>query len=332
MSLISKPLFRTNNTENLEAADAYDITNNRPINKIYESAKSGVRDLIERAGGARNIGNSISALVQMKQAGYGGKELLQASLGMFGTSVAGLLKTTGGAVFDKAAAFIDLDPSIVEKVKIGGNYVADALEYGDPSRLGDLQGLVGIMGDMGLDPNTLEMINIGVESAVWGAALAGASSLNLFDYFDAVRDNTDPDVYYQAVVFALPTVAGMGSLQGLDAMLSAVGAENILVNQPDFIQIFISNFTIPTPQPADLKAYGVELANKLKLIDRNWYTYQRGEETIIDFKYMSTPSRDAIRVLELHDEIGPAIQIAQGYPEIAVSDSLREQFPMMVAQ
>lgn len=332
MSLISKPLFRTNNTENLEAADAYDITNNRPINKIYESAKSGVRDLIERAGGARNIGNSISALVQMKQAGYGGKELLQASLGMFGTSVAGLLKTTGSAVFDKAAAFIDLDPSIVEKVKIGGNYVADALEYGDPSRLGDLQGLVGIMGDMGLDPDTLEMINIGVESAVWGAALAGASSLNLFDYFDAVRDNTDPDVYYQAVVFALPTVAGMGSLQGLDAMLSAVGAENILVNQPDFIQIFISNFTIPTPQPADLKTYGVELVNKLKLIDRNWYTYQRGEETIIDFKYMSTPSRDAVRVLELHDEIGPAIQIAQGYPEIAVSDSLREQFPMMVAQ
>ncbi|MNY19040.1 hypothetical protein D3C86_1524540 [compost metagenome] len=268
----------------------------------------------------------------MKKAGYKGKDLLNAGLGAFGTSVTGVLKTTGGTVFDKAATFIDMDPSIVDKIKIGGNYVTDALESGDPRRMGDVQGLLGVMGDMGIAPEFLDSVNVGIESAIWGATLSGASSLNMFDYFDQVRDNTDPDVYYQAVVFALPTVAGMGSLAGLDAMLRGIGPENILINQPDFISVFLSNFTIPTPAPTDLKVYGEELVTKLALIDPMWYKYVRNGETIVDMKYLTAPSKDTVRVLELHDELGMAIQIAPGFEEVSVGDVIREQFPMMVSR
>ncbi|MNG12609.1 hypothetical protein D3C84_962310 [compost metagenome] len=124
----------------------------------------------------------------------------------------------------------------------------------------------------------------------------------------------------------------MGSLAGLDAMLRGIGPENILINQPDFISVFLSNFTIPTPAPTDLKVYGEELVTKLALIDPMWYKYVRNGETIVDMKYLTAPSKDTVRVLELHDELGMAIQIAPGFEEVSVGDVIREQFPMMVSR
>lgn len=330
--LIASPLFRSNNTEKLEAADAYTITDTRPINKLYEAAKAGAHSLINSMGSPQQIGASISRLVAMKKQGASGRELLEASLGAFGTSIEGVLRTAGTGLLDKAASFIDLDPSIANRIKIGGVFVAESLLTGNVRQLGELQTISGLLGDLGLPEEYLDYVNVGIESAVWAAALTGATSINIFDYFEKLKDHVDDDVYYQAVVFTLPTVATMGSLEGLQAVINGIGAWNILANQPDFIPTFISNFMLPNPLPDgfDAREYGIRLVNLLNQIDPMWYKYQRTDtEVILDLKYLTNPSKDAVTVLELHDELGVAVMLAPGYPEKSVNEVMREQFPRM---
>lgn len=331
MSLISIPLFKTDNTEKLEVADAYDVANERPINKIYQASKKKAGELYFRAGGINGVTSGLTNILLSKQAGASGAQLLEQGLGMFGTSSTGLLRTVGGGVLDKAAKFIDLDPALVSKIKRTSDGLLTTVTNGNLKDISQYGNVASLMGDLSGNPEISRMINVGFESAVWGAAFTEANSFGTYDYYESVRSHVDPDVYHQAVIYSLPSVATSGSVDALKQALRALSPEVILANQPGFIEMFFSQFKLPEPHPTDMAAFSNDLVEHLTLLDPHWYIYSADTTPVVyDLKYLTKVTPDALRVLSIHPVIGPLVQIAPNFQAVSVAEVIRSQFPKMV--
>lgn len=330
MSLISLPLFRSNNTEKLEAADAYDLTSTRPINKIYEASKNTANRLYSQVGGAEGLARGMVNLLEQKSYGATGKQLLESGLGMFNTSTVGILKTMGEGVLDKAAAFIDMDPEMVTRVKAAGDEVVRQVQYGDPRDISNYGNLLGIVGDLTGNAEFSRYINIGYESAVWGAALSEAAGYGQYQYFGDVKQYIDPEVYRQAVIYSLPVIATSGSLDALKNVIQELGPDVVIAHKPDMIRVFLSRFKLPVPEPLDKVGYANEVVDTLNLLDARWYLYRRDGTDIFDISMLTGASTEAIVLLNNHAIVGPLIQIAPHFPEVTTDEVLREQYPLMV--
>ncbi len=330
MSLISIPLFRSNNTEKLEAADAYDLSSTRPINKIYEASKNTVNRLYSQAGGAEGLTRGMVNLLEQKQAGASGRQLLESGLGMFNTSTAGILRTLGDGVLNKAAAFVDMDPEMVTRIKAAGNEVIRQVQYGDPRDISNYGNLLGILGDLSGNPEFSQYINIGYESAVWAAAMTEAAEYGEYQYFGDVKEYIDPEVYRQAMIYSLPVIATSGSLDALTTVITELGPEVVMAHKPDMIKVFVSRFKLPMPEPLDKITYANDVVDTLNLLDSRWYLYRRLGTDIFDLSALAGASKDAMVLLSNHVVIGPLIQIAPHFPEVSTDEVLREQYPLMV--
>jgi hypothetical protein len=330
MSLISTPLFRTNNTEKLEVADAYDLTSTRPINKIYEASKGVANQAIDRAGGLRGLANGLTNLMSLKTSGATGRQMLESGLGMFNTSTIGILRNVGDTVLDKAGAFIDMDPSLVNKIKTTGESVARQMQYGNPTDITNYGNLLGLVGDLSGNPEFARMINIGYESAVWGAAFTEAAGYGAFDYSRDVKQYIDPEVYRQAMIYSLPVVAASGSLEATQHVITELGAETVITHKPDYIKVFLGRFKLPETRPADIPTYANLVVDTMSQLNPRWYLVSRGGEDIYDLSALAGASTDAVQTLDNHAVIGPLIQIAPYFPEVTTDEVLREQYPLMV--
>lgn len=330
MSLISTPLFKTDNTEKLVVGDAYDISSSRPINKIFDAAKGGATKLFDRAGGISGIASGMQSIIAAKMSGATGKQMLEAGLGMFNTSTIGILRDASNGILDRAGTFLDLDPAMVDRVKSAGSDVANRMQYGGFDDFSSYGSLTTLIGDMSGYPDMAKYVNIGMEAAVWGSALSQTIDYGQYQYMDNVKQYIDPEVYRQALIYSIPAVATSGSLEAVLELLKQLTPAEVYANKPDFVKNFLQRFKLPEVPPADLIAYGVQVVTTCNQIQSRWYRYTRGNEDIYDFKCLTTASEDAQRLLQLHAELGPIVQIAPHFPETSVDDVIRHQFPLMV--
>lgn len=331
MTLISSPLFKTDASEALESADAYEISSTKPINKLFDAAKGVGNKLIDRAGGARGIQNSITRLVQMKSYGATGRDMLEAGIGMFGTSAAGIIKSASGSILDRAGSFMDLDPELVGKIKMAGDEVGTQIQYGNTGDLSSYGDLTSLIGSLTGNEDFAEYVNIGYESAIWGATLSQAVDYGSSYYIGDVKQYIDPAVYRQALIYSVPAVASSGSMDALNQIMDQLTVDEIMAAKPDFIQTFLSRYVLPTSLTKTMGEYAVELFDKMTALEGRWYLYEWNGEDIVDMKYMTNMSLDSRRVLELHDAVKEAVQLAPHYRETTVTDVIREQYPLMVS-
>lgn len=333
MSQISTPLFKADNTEQLEVADAYDVTSERPINKLYQASKEKIEIGYERVGGAKGLVTGVVRLMDDKKAGIKGTDLLERGLGMFGVNGRAVLRSASDGIIDKAGAFVGLDPSMTTKVKRTADDAIRIVSSGNTRDISQYGSVVSLIGDMTGDPALTEQINIGFESAIWGATFAETNSYGAHDYYERVKAHVDPAVYTQAVIYSLPSAATSGSLEAVQQVLRALSPDVILANQPDFIPMFLSQFKLPNPHPTDLEAFGVEVVTALSTLDALWYTYKHESiDPVYDFKYLTKATPDAIQVLSTHPVLGPLIQLAGFFPEKTVAEVIRQEFPRMAVQ
>lgn len=330
MSLISPPLFKSDNTEQLTSADAYDITSTRPINKLFDAAKGVGSSLIDRAGGIRGIANGITSIARSKAYGLDGKGLLEQSLGIFGTSSAGIIRTAGVGILEKAGGFLNIDPSTIANIKNATDSVATQVQYGDFSDIGSYGDLVALMGSLTGNEALAEYINIGYESAVWGAVLSEAVGYGADDYLSRVKEYIDPAVYHQSLIYSVPAVASSGDLSALSHLRQELTVDEILAAKDDFIKIFLMSFKIKRPMTETMDVHATTLFTAMSELDGRWYLFDRNGTDIIDMKYMAYMSKDAQAVLELHPVIGFAVQMAPKFPDKTAGDVVRENYPLMV--
>lgn len=330
MPKISTPLFRSDASESLAAVDAYDIASSKPINKLFNAAKDVSGSFIDRAGGVRNIAQGITNIVQLKSAGATGRQLLENSLGIFGTGAAGIIRTASDGILNKAGEFIDLDPSLVAQIKSTAEASTYQTQYGEPDDLSNYGELTALIGSLTGNSELAEYINIGYESAVWGAALTEAVNYGSSYYIGDVKQYIDPDVYRQALIYSIPAVASSGDLTALEQLTNQLTADVIMSNKPDFIKTFLIQFKVPTPLPVTPLEYSFELAQAMSLLNSRWYLYDRAGTDIFDLQFLSGASSDARKILELHPTLGPVIQVSPGFPEASVGEVIKEQFPRMI--
>jgi hypothetical protein len=331
MSLIAIPFFKTDKTEKLEAADSYDISNSRPINKIYDAAKDGAKNVYDRLGGRQGIATGIQSLITAKRSGATGKQMLEAGLGMFGTSTMGILKTAGNGIFDKAAEFIDLNPETVNKIKGTGEQLFSRLEYGDPSDLSNYGELTTLLGELTGNENYASYVNLGLESAVFGSAIAKSVEYGQYQYIGDVKQYIDPAVYQQALVYSVPMVSTSGSLTAVKELLAQMTPDTAMATKPDFIKSFLQQFKTPADIPMTREAYAQDLVDTLNRLDVNWYKFKRqDDQTIVDLTNLGIASADALSLFELHPELGRYAIAAPFAPELSVEEVIRIQFPKMV--
>lgn len=331
MSLISTPFFKTDKTEKLEAADSYDISNSRPINKIYDAAKDGAKNVYDRLGGRQGIATGIQSLISAKRSGATGKQMLEAGLGMFGTSTMGILKTAGNGIFDKAAEFIDLNPETVSKIKGTGEQLFGRLQYGDPSDLTNYGELTSLLGELTGNEKWASYVNLGLESAVFGSAISKSIEYGQYQYIGDVKQYIDPAVYQQALVYSVPMVSTSGSLEAVKELLKEMTPDVAMSTKPDFIKSFLQQFKMPAELTVTREAYCNDLVDTLSRLDANWYMYdRRPDQRIVDFTNLTIASQDALQLFELHAVLGRYAIAAPIVPELSVEEVIRKQFPRMV--
>lgn len=331
MSLISTPFFKTDKTEKLEAVDSYDISNTRPINKVYDAAKDGAKKLYDQVGGRQGLANGIQNLVSAKVNGATGKQMLEAGLGMFGTSTMGILKSAGNGIFDKAAEFIDMNPETVSKIKGTGEQLFNRLEYGDPSDLSNYGELATLIGGLTGQEQFAEYANMGIESAVWGSAISKTIEYGQYNYIGDVKEYIDPAVYQQALVYSVPMVASSGSLEALKELMKQMTSDVIISTKPDFIKTFMGQFKVPADLAVTREAYATDLVDTLNRLQAGWYSYQRqADESIVDLSCLAVGTSDALNLLQLHPVLSRYAIAAPYAQELTVEDVIRKQFPLMV--
>lgn len=331
MSLISVPFFKTDKTEALEAADVYDISSSKPVNKLYDAAKQGASKLFDAAGGRVGVQNGIQNLISAKLNGADGRSMLEAGLGMFNTSTVGILKSAGNGLFDQAAEFMDLDPSMAARIKGTSEGVFNKIAYGDPSDLSGYGDLVSLMGNLTGKDDWANNVNVGLESAVWGSALSQSVKYGQYNYLKDVKVHIDPEVYQQSLIYSVPAVASSGSLEALKNLMTELSNDKIMFTKPDFIKTFLGQFSLPDPMTTTREVYANDLVNTLTLLSPKWYLYSRqaGQE-IVDLTNLQTANKVALTLLELHDVLGKYAIAAGVVKEQSVEESMKEQFPMMV--
>jgi len=331
MSLISLPLFKTDNTEKLEAADAYDISDSRPINKIWDATKDTATKLYDRAGGKEGIGNSIVSLLNAKKSGATGMQMLEQGLSMFGTSTMSILKTAGGGILDKAAGYIDMDPSMVEKIKSTGGELVSRLQYGDATDLSNYGNLTSLIGELTGYEDYAKYVNIGLESAVWGATFSEAVGFGSYHYLSDVKQYIDPEVYHQGLIYSVPVVATSGSLEAVQELMKNLTRDEIMATKPDFIKAFLQQFKLPTEMTVTMEAYCTSVRTVLNTLDPNWFKFQRQAAQVIpDLSVLSSANAAALKLFELDTELCPYAIAAPYATELTVDEVIRLQFPLMV--
>lgn len=335
MSQISVPLFRSNNTEKLELVDAYDIADTRPVNKLFDSVKksasAAATAVFDRAGGITGLINGVDRLLDAKKQGIAGVDLLNQGLGMFGSSAGALLRTAGNGILDKAGEYLDIDPTLATKIKNAGESVMDIATLGDLSQISQYGELTELMGALTGNEEIARVINVGYESAVWASVFAQSNQYGVYSSYSRVRDSIDPDVYRQAIILSIPSVASSGSLDALQSVLEVVTGDVLISRQPSFVKIFLSAFDLPSTVTSDLATYSNTVVSVLNQLDPGWYHYTLvSGEVIYDLEALTNASDDAINLLALHDEVGKLIQVAPDFPVRSVADIIRDEFPMMV--
>lgn len=330
MSLISKPLFRSNNTEALEVADIYDVSDNRPVNKVYDSLKKGSEKLWHSAGGTQGVLSGIERVYDAKDKGLSGLELLNSGLGVFNTSTANILKNATLDIASKAGDFIGLDPSVVDKIKRVGEGIVRNVDYGRGGDIKTYGALTDLIGDLSGNRKVAEMIHLGYVSAVWGAAFAESNRYGESTY-RRVQESVDPEVFRRGVIYSIPSVAATGRIEAVTELLEVIDADTVLGYHSDFVTRFLSAYRIPNPRPADMVAHANDVVSTLERVKSKWYYYtlDSGRE-VYDLTCFNNMSYDAYEVMCLNDTVSKAAQISKGYGTRSILDLIYKQFPRMV--
>lgn len=329
--MISVPFFKTNGLEDLAVADIYKLTDAVPVNKVFEAAKDLSSKLYDQVGGRDGLIRSVTSLVSLKNQGATGAELITRGMQMLGTSQQSLLRTVGGAVLDKAGTFVDLDPSVINKIKVIAGDSSRYMNVKDPNNLSSVFGILGGLSD---NPNYLKMVNVGMEASVWGSAVSQAVQYNTYEVFDHVKKNTDPETFKWSMIYASSTIMSQGDLDTLIKMMETLTVDEILGNNPDFIRVFLSAFKVGegdawTPEHYPEKAQLLYATmNKLNPL---WCKFQRNSETIINLSPLITLSKDAKRLLGLIPELKKPIQMAPSFPPTSTYAVCRALYPLSVA-
>ncbi len=331
MAQICTPLFKTDNTEELATADAYDVSDTRPINKVYNAAKDGGKKLYDKAGGRSGVIKGVHSIASAVSNGASGRELLDKGLGVFGTSAANILSNAGNGIFDKAADFINLDPSMASKIKTTGMNLFTSLRSGDPKDLSNYTELTGLVAELTGSEEYLKYVNIGIESAVWAGALTDLIDQQQYQYMSDVKQYIDPTVYHQSMIYTVPAVASSGSPYALRELLKELSEDEIISNKTDFIRTFLKSFVMPKTIEVTVEEYALELVNILTQLDSKWYSYDRQDgESIVDHDLLTTASHDALMLLQNHPTLGIHAIAAPTMPVLSIEEVVRRQFPLMV--
>lgn len=332
MSLISNPLFKTNGKEELATGDVYNLTNSAPVNKIFEAAKNVGKNLFDIAGGRQGLVNTATSLIQMKQQGASGKELLANALSGWGINKQSVLSQYGGPIMDSAGEYMGVKPEVMDKIKVTVDGTVRVMDGGDKGYA--LQQLLGLAGGLTNDPNLLRAIDIGSEAAVWGATISKAVEYNFPEMIKTVNAAVDPTVARWAMIYASDSVMGQGNLESHIAMMTVLTPDEVLGQNPEYIRVFLSAFKITeswtAAQYADKAAL---LLSTMKALDPNWYTFKRPVDPapIIRLNALSGMSTDGKKILSYITELKEPIQMAGDFPLTTTYILCRDQYPLSVA-
>ena len=327
---ISSPLFKTNGLEELAVGDVYKLTDSIPVNKVFEAAKDLSSKLYDSAGGREGLVNSVTRLIAAKKSGLSGKALLEEGLYALGTNKSSLIRESGGWLLDKASGFVDIDPEIINQVKIVGNDI-EREAYGED--MFTMNSMFEVLGVLSNDDSYLKMVNVGMEASVWGATISQAVKYNIPEVVDYVGQSVDPAIMKLSMIFASSSVMSQGDLDALITTLTHLTPDEITGNNPDFIRYFLAAFRMGSTWTPDMyPAKSQLLRDTLIRLDPMWCTYKRQpEEIIISLAALSNMSADARILLSLDETLKGPIQIAPNYPATTSYSICQRLYPRSVA-
>lgn len=367
---LKSSLFTSDSSEKLINIDISNLTNleaydrDGKLNQVFESSKKIGDVLYKRFDGNEDILKGLSSLKSLAADGTNFAKSLEGGfdsisnnvkgyvnqlndaagdikgkVGSVKSTVAGLtgnftadVGNIGGNLMDKAKQMAMINPDSLNFVQDATSEIIRVID-GNPKDITSYSNLVDMLGNLTGIPIIKDIVKIGYESALIGAAFSELIRSGDHDSYESYRDNVSPHVYAQAVLYSIPSVAHTGELSALVTLLRNTSPKDILAHHPEFIKIFMANFKSPrNTEVTDLKSYVNDVVTQLNRIDPNWYRYRLANGTYInDLTPFTNLSGSGYEIFCLHDQLGYLAQLAPAHKEIPVESVIRSQFPLAVS-
>lgn len=310
-------IFSGKGTDEVLAADVYQVKDKSTLNKIYDSIKGKAAEAAEYAkSNPYEVSNVLRTASDLKS-GVITKEQALDRIG-YGLNSGTLLKlaSKAGPTLEKIATKIGVHPELIGQFKYSFGESVRYIESGDGYDSYGSQSHFEIARELLGNPELMRAVDLESEAATLSGLFDDAVRYGFYDLFEYVKQQNQYDrVSFSVAVMSASSMAVFGGdIAAVEEILKHISVEEFLGENPDAIKSILSTYrlsykTTPDQYPAKL----AQLTGVLTRLNAHWYETTLHGTWVIDYDVMSTISADAKTLFLTDDVLRPLVLVAPFY-------------------
>jgi len=325
-SIAAGTIFSGFGTDDVLGVDVYKQDTSAPQNSVWDAAKKAAGDTANAIRKRPGLLSDLASIAISAKTG-GDKASMTARLaGILGQGGAGPLGELSSSVQNTMFAGLGLSPETAKGVKLA---IGEAVTLTSSGNLTDAQGLASVVSRITGNSELFKAFDLEAQAAMFSAIFNEAINLGVPSMLDMLKEYaSDPSVWENAYVASAPQAMLNGDLDTLAKIISEVGANAVLGETPDAINLIISNYKFgrgitPDMHPAIL----AKMIAVLVSLNPYWDTYLRAGVRVINFGVFTTASEDSITLFKTSDFYRPTILVAPNYPAFDLVELAKVDYP-----
>lgn len=337
MGRLAQSVFGGSPTEKLAPADVYGGVDTA-VRNYFRSSHTAFGEELETA-----LSKSVSKITTI------GKDTLSKLitpesardmvLGVLGSSKTAL-DNLKGSVQKTIIGEISRDNPVVGEIVgaatgIGG--VQDQLiRYGNSTEIvrgldfESAEGIASILRDIS-DSDVLEVINVGVDVALFRGVLEEVTQWGLPGLVDDVLQSIEDDrVRREVVSRSSRNFVNTADIDSVEAMLNSVGASALTAQYPDFPRQLLNRYRFKSgTTPDNYPALIGQLVRVMDKLQPQWFFISRGDEPVWNLSVINLASPDAQLLFLSDEDYRTPFLIAPQYPQRDIKAIARDMYPLI---
>jgi hypothetical protein len=325
---IANTFFESGPDDNLLTADVYEIKDNLPKNNLLTNLNTIAFNSIEEIRNDPEALNNIKSVLTSKASEKLTQEevinTLIDSMGPLKSS----LKDVSGPLLDVLTNNFNETPNALSGESDMLMLLSDGVKQYGGAGSKELQSLIGLVNTKIGGTDTIELLDLTLESVLTSSLLSNVLDLGLIgaarDILLAVKD---PLIAILAIRRNLKNISNSGDIDALTIALDNLGGGRLRADMPDVIIRFLRNYRHPKDlKPSDYQEQVNKIVEVFNRIDSNWNIVKRDNEWVSDLTPFSTASEQAVELFSTDNIFLTPVVIAKTYRPIQQKQLVKKTY------
>jgi len=229
----------------------------------------------------------------------------------------GLLGLPGGK--DPSAVLLSNHP----KIKVLYGAVSGIRNGAD---LSTAKGVAEMVNSITGDSELAKVLDMESQFAAIGKVMSKATKLKIPGLIDRIIDHFDEEDRPAFVLTNALQIILDGDLAAIDRMITLAGAQAVIANVPNAVELILMSYHFPLAAPEPTTAMANSLVAVLDRLDGHWEDYKRDTTFISNLENFVYASPHAKKLLMLLPAYQVPVMIASTYPKASLLDIARGQY------